>query len=282
MTPKICVVTGATSGIGWALSQALARQGHRLVLVGRSPEKLQHAEKLLRNSTLFANEKQIITFVADLSRLREVEQLARSIQEKCEHVDVLIHNAGVLPIKLIHTEDGLEQSFVVNHLAPLLLNHHLRSLLIASQPARIVQVSAGIYVKGKINLPGDPYGTNFSPFGTYATSKLWNVCSCLWWAEQLAGTGVTINAVHPGVVRTNLGAMSGIKGWLLDIVKRFWLTPEQGIRGPMHLALAPELELRTGAYFHHEKEIPLDPKTADPEMRAKIIETSYQLAKIRV
>jgi NAD(P)-dependent dehydrogenase (short-subunit alcohol dehydrogenase family) len=113
----------------------------------------------------------------------------------------------------------------------------------------VVQVSAGLYVKGRIDPERSPSGADFSPFVTYGTSKLWNLVATLQLARELDGTGVTVNAVHPGVVRTRLGDMTGVRGALLALVKRFWATPEEGARGPFHLATAAELASVTGRYF---------------------------------
>ncbi|MFO0577063.1 MAG: SDR family NAD(P)-dependent oxidoreductase [Polyangia bacterium] len=272
---KTCVLTGASSGIGRALAEQLAAAGFDLILLGRDPSRLDEA--VARAKERAPAGRSVRPLVADLSTLGGARAVARELLAAAPRIDVLIHNAGILPTERRLTADGFEESFATNHLAPFVLNHALRERLIASAPARIVQVSAGLYVKGRVDLMQGPQGLPFGAFTTYGTSKLWNLYATLELARELDGSGVTVNAVHPGVVRTRLGELPGWKGALLQLVKRLWATPEQGAAGPLHLAADPALQAVTGRYFDRTREVPLHPVARDPELGPRIVERTRAL-----
>lgn len=275
MTPKTCVLTGASSGIGRALAAQLAAAGFDLVLVGRDEKRLSESADLARAS---AGEGRAVTaLAADLSTLAGARALADRLLRAAPRIDVLVHNAGILPTSLRLTPDGFEESFATNHLAPFVLNRALRPRLVESAPSRIVQVSAGLYIKGRVDLQKSPYGAPFGAFTTYGTGKLWNLLATLELARDLAATGVTVNAVHPGVVRTRLGDMTGLKGALLGLVKRLWDTPEEGARGPFHLATSPDLAGVTGRYFDRMQSVDLHPIAAEPGLGARVVERTLAL-----
>lgn len=245
---KTFVVTGATSGIGLALACALAQTAETLVIVGRSESRLLAAAEAAGHQQ---RHLQIIPVLVDLGTLEGAHSLAEQLG-RLPRIDVLIHNAGILPAQRKLTSDGFEESFVTNHLAPFVLNRALRTRLIASAPSRIVQVSAGLALNVRVDLEGDPRGANFDPISTYAKTKRWNLLATLGLAAELEGSGVTVNAVHPGVVRTNLG--EGAPGVPSAEARRSWLSPEAGARGPLHLATAAELAGTTGRFFNQTQE----------------------------
>jgi NAD(P)-dependent dehydrogenase (short-subunit alcohol dehydrogenase family) len=248
---KTFVVTGATSGIGLALARALAHTAHRLVMVGRNEARLRAAAE----ATIDENRHlKIIPILADLSTLESTRALAEQL-DRLPRIDVLIHNAGILPARRKFTADGFEESFATNHLAPFLLNRGLRTRLIASAPSRVVQVSAGLALSERVDLDGDPRGARFDPIPTYARTKLWNLLATHVFATELDGSGVTVNAVHPGVVRTRLG--EGAPGVPGAEARRGWLPPEVGALGPLHLATAAELAHTTSRFFDQTREMAL-------------------------
>ena len=169
---------------------------------------------------------------------------------------------------------------MVNHLAPFMHNQLLQERLKASAPARIVNVSAGLYVNGRVDLQKTPYGHDFHPIRTYASTKLCNVLCLPLEAARLADSGVTINAVHPGVINTKLGTMRGPLGWLMKLVKRSWATPEQGAIAPVWLATAPELVNTNGRYFNEKEEIPIGEIASNAELAAQLWQLSTQLGKL--
>lgn len=189
-----------------------------------------------------------------LDSIPKVRAAAAAIANASTRLDVLIHNAGVWPTRLERDEAGLERAFVVNHLAPFLLNHLLEPLLISAR-GRVVQVSAGLYVKGRPDLARTPYGSDFSAFGTYATTKLCNLLLVPEFARRWAAHGVTIDAVHPGVIRTDLGDRSGPLGALLRMVKRTWKRREEGARPIVRLACEASVRSGSGRYFELERQV---------------------------
>lgn len=291
MLIKTCVLTGASSGIGQALAVKLAAARFRLVLTGRDEARLAETARLCAvaaspaGSSADSPPPPVTTLLADLSTVAGARALAADILAAAPTLDVLIHNAGVLPTERRLTPDGFEESFATNHLAPFVLNEALLPRLLetattadrARAPARIVQVTAGLYVAGKIDLARGPYADTFHPFKTYGSSKLWNLLATMDLARELEGRPVTVNAVHPGVVNTRLGAMSGLKGTLLDLVKRLWATPEKGARGPLRLAVSPDLATTTGRYFDKLAPQPLRGEAADPSLGRAVVQRTAEL-----
>jgi NAD(P)-dependent dehydrogenase (short-subunit alcohol dehydrogenase family) len=176
--------------------------------------------------------------------------------------------------------DGLEMGFMVNFLAPFMLSHLLRERLIASAPARIVHVNAGLYVNGKVDIEKTPYGTDFGRIRTYASTKLCGVLTLAQEAAMFAPYGVTVNMVHPGVVNTNLGQMGGPLGWLLKLVKRSWMTPAQGAVAPIWLATSSEVVDQTGCYFNEKAVVPLADVAKDEQLARQLWQFAEQVAGI--
>lgn len=235
---RTAVVTGGNRGIGYALCEALARKDFRVVAVTREAPAPQGVEVVH----------------GDLSSRRTVATLAETLSKTCPTIDVLIHNAGIWPTKLRHNEDGIEESFAVNHLAPFQLNLALEQRL-----TRVVQVSAGLYVKGKIDPTRTPWGKDFHRIRTYCDTKRANLLLVPEFAKHWQAN-VTIDAIHPGVIRTNLGDPGGLLGAILRLVKRRWSPPETGATPIVRLATIPG----TGRYFNidNEEPIPTDPDLA--------------------
>lgn len=276
MKDRVCVVTGGNTGIGKAIVQALAEQQAQVVLVSRDKGRGEAAVQEIRQTIPDA---QIDLVLGDLGTIATTCQLAQELLDRYPRIHVLINNAGVWPTKKQINADGLEQGFMVNHLAPFILNQLLGDRLKASAPARIVNISAGLYGNGRVDLDKTPYGRDFHPMRTYANTKL---CSMLCFpleAQQLESSGVTLNAVHPGVIRTKLGNMRGPLGWIMKLVKRGWATPEQGAVAPVWLATAPELANTNGKYFNEKEEIPLAEAAQNQELSQKLWQLSKYLAK---
>lgn len=256
------VVTGANRGIGFAVATDLVRRGCRVVLVARSRARGEHAVAALGASPGGAGGSAELV-VGDLSVLSSIRAVAVELDSRCDRIDVLVHNAGVWPTRLVRTEDGYEQSFAVNHLAPFLLNH-----LLEEQLVRVVQVSAGLYVKGRVDPDRTPRGEDFHWMRTYCDTKLANLLTVPLFAKHWENAGVTIDAVHPGVVRTGLGDPGGVKGLLLKAIKRRWDAPEAGAAPVTRLAFAPGE--RSGRYFDGDRPVPLAPGADDPVLARRL------------
>jgi NAD(P)-dependent dehydrogenase (short-subunit alcohol dehydrogenase family) len=226
---RTAVVTGGNRGIGLAVCEALVDKGFRVVAVTRSAGAPAGAEVVH----------------GDLASRRTVDELVEALRDTCETIDVLVHNAGIWPTRLRHNEDGIEESFAVNHLAPFQLNLALQDRL-----RRVVQVSAGLYVKGRVDLDRTPYGKDFHRMRTYCDTKRANLLLVPEFARRWQDAGVTIDAVHPGVIRTDLGDPGGVLGAVLRMVKRRWASPAEGAAPVVRLAD----DTGTGRYFNVDTE----------------------------
>ena len=199
MEGKVCLVTGATAGIGLVTALELARQGARVIGVGRSPERCAEAARQIREQT---GTSAVEFLVADLSSQAEVRRLADQVKAATGRLDVLVNNAGLIRLEREVTVDGLEMTFALNHLAYFLLTNLLLDTLKASTPARIVSVASAAHQGCKINFDDLQGETKYSPWRAYQQSKLANILFTRELARRLEGTGVTANALHPGYVRT--------------------------------------------------------------------------------
>ncbi|MBN6057694.1 SDR family NAD(P)-dependent oxidoreductase [Nonomuraea sp. RK-328] len=245
------VVTGGNRGIGRAVAAEAVRRGHRVTIVARRPDEGAAA----------AREIGARLVVADLSSVRTVRQAAGQLATALPGIDVLVHNAALWPSRRVLNEDGFEQAFFTNHLAPFLLNHLLEERL-----RRVVQVSAGLYVTGKVDPDRTPTGEDFHPMKTYANTKLANLLMLPLFAERWRAAGVTIDAVHPGVLRTGLGDRGGALGLILKTVKRAWKPAEQAAPVVADLLAAEG----TGRYFHESKQVPLQPAALDDALARRL------------
>ncbi|WP_030453535.1 SDR family NAD(P)-dependent oxidoreductase [Herbidospora cretacea] len=254
------VVTGGNRGIGYAVCAELARRGHRVVVVARDAVRGEQAVRSLPGEAALV--------VGDLSAVSGMHAVAGRLAEVCPRIDVLVHNAGLWPSRLTLTADGLEEAFAVNHLAPFTLNRLLEDRL-----TRVVQVSAGLYVKGKADPERTPYGRDFHPLRTYADTKRCNVETLPLFAERWRERGVTIDAVHPGVINTGLGARGGPAGLLLKVAKRFWKTPGQGAVPVVALTERST----TGRYYDELQEIPMN---VDRDLGLRLWEQAGTLSEV--
>ncbi|WP_283137194.1 SDR family NAD(P)-dependent oxidoreductase [Rhizohabitans arisaemae] len=263
------VITGASGGIGFAVARNLAVQGCRIVLVARDEARGEAARAAV--AQLGGPGADLV--LGDLSTLAGARAVAESLALRFPRIDVLVHNAGVWPTALTRTADDLETSFVVNHLAPFLINRKLEPLL-TSSGTRVVQVSAGLYTRGRVDPDRTAVGADFHPMRTYADTKLCNLLCVPLFAERWKDTGATIDAVHPGVIRTNLGARGGPAGLLLKAVKFLWKSPEQGAEPVARLAMATS---GTGRYFDLDRERPLEPVAADTVLARRVWDQAMEL-----
>lgn len=247
MTGKTVLITGATNGIGKAAAHALAKQDAHVLIVGRNPQKCAETVAEIQRST---GNQAVEALTADLSSLAEVRRLADQVKATSPRLHVLLNNAGAYYNARQNSADGYEMSFALNHLSYFYLTVLLLDLLKASAPARVINVSSGAHMFAKLNLtdPHDP--KNYNGFRIYGETKLANVVFTYALARRLQGTGVTANAMHPGLVRTGFGHNnSGLITRIFGVLQRFGLTPEQGADTAVYLASSPDVEGVTGKYF---------------------------------
>jgi retinol dehydrogenase 12 len=246
MKGKVCVLTGASSGIGKAASVALARLGATMILVVRDRDRGEAAMAEILAAATGAPPRLELT---DLTSLAQVRDLAGRLGG-LPAIDVLVSNAGLVVGERSLTDDGIEQTFAVNHLAPFLLTNLLLSKLEASQGARIVNVASVAHRTAALNLDDVASPRRYVPMLAYSNSKLANVLFTRELARRLAGTPVTANCLHPGVVRSGFGHTG--RPWLklgVVIAGPFMKTPEAGARTLVYLASSPDVGARSGGYY---------------------------------
>jgi NAD(P)-dependent dehydrogenase (short-subunit alcohol dehydrogenase family) len=248
MNGKVCVVTGASSGIGRASAVALARLGAQVVLVGRDRGRTEAALAEAAAAGAPATPEPRLE-IADLASMTQVRELSGRLGA-LDRIDVLVNNAGLVLGQHRVTPDGFDQVFAVNHLAPFLLTNLLLAKLTASAPARVVTVSSDAHSAARLDL-GDPQlEQGWDSWRAYANSKLANILFTRELARRLDGTGVTANCAHPGTVRTGFGREGGRLLRLgLTIARPFLLTPQRGADTIVYLASSPDVAGQTGGYY---------------------------------
>ena len=245
MKGTVCVVTGATSGIGKAAATALARLGATVVLVGRDRGRTEAAAAEIAPVSASPPRAEF----ADLASLEQVRGLAGRL-DGLERIDVLINNAGLVLGERRITPDGLEHVFALNHLAPFLLTSLLLPKLTASAPARVVTVTSDAHSAARLDLSDPNLEHGWDSWRSYANSKLANILFTRELARRLDGTGVTANCAHPGVVRTGFGRESRPLLKLgITIARPFMLSPERGADTIVYLASSPDVAGQTGGYY---------------------------------
>ncbi|MFH0866367.1 MAG: SDR family oxidoreductase [Bacteroidota bacterium] len=279
MKDKICIITGASSGMGFVTAVALAGMGATLGLVCRNKERGDKAVQLISDKS---KNKNITLFVADLSSVAEVKKVGEEIKRKYSRIDVLVNNAGAINQKRILTIDGYELTFAVNHLAYFLLTHILLDKLKAVPKARIVNVASGASRVGKINFDDLQLEKKYGSIKSYGQSKLANIMFTYELARKLEGTNVTANCLHPGGVRTRFaGDMKGFAGAMWKLFTPFLRTAEKGAETIIWLALLPETKGISGKYFKDKKEIRSIKPSYDTDAQKKLWEVSEKLSGIK-
>jgi NAD(P)-dependent dehydrogenase (short-subunit alcohol dehydrogenase family) len=249
MDGRVCILTGATSGVGYHAAKRLAEGGARLVLVCRNAEKAARVKDELENE----HQTSVRILQADLSHLAEVRKTAATILEEYPRIDVLINNAGIHNTRRTLTKNGVETVFCVNHLASFLFTRLLLPRILESAPARIIQVNSQGHRFGGLDLNDLNWDRRrYHGLQSYGASKVAQLLTVWELADRLKGTGVTINAMHPGEVRTNIGMNNGL---LYQWYQRYLLWPtlkDPRISGEAiyYLAAAPEMATVSGRFFN--------------------------------
>lgn len=279
MKGKTVVVTGANSGIGLETAAELARAGARTVLTARDAGRGEAAVAEVRRR---AGHDEVSLVVFDLASLASVRQGAAEILDRCDRIDVLVNNAGLVLSKRQETTDGFEATFAINHLGPFLLTGLLLDRITKSAPARIVNVSSTAHQGARRGLDFDDLQARrgYRGMQVYSRSKLANIYFTTELARRLAGTGVTANCLHPGTVATGYGRdgdATGVLGFGVRVIKPFVLTPAQGARTSVYLASSPEVRDVTGEYFVRCRSRRPSKAARDPEAARRLWEVSEQL-----
>jgi NAD(P)-dependent dehydrogenase (short-subunit alcohol dehydrogenase family) len=279
MKGKTIVATGATSGIGEAAILNLAGLGARIMLIARDKAR---AEATMRKLEAKAPGLGHRAHLADLSSMAETRKIGATIAASEPRIDVLINNAGALFSDRRVTPEGLELTFALNHMAYFVLTEALRDRLVASAPARIVSTSSDAHKGASLDFDDLQSARGYGGLKVYGRSKLANILFTRELARRLAGTGVTANCFHPGVVATRFGSSSGgFASLVIPILRPFFLSPEQGADTLVYLASAPEVANTTGEYFVRRQIVKPSSAARDDAAARKLWEASEALAGAR-
>ena len=276
---KVCVVTGSNSGIGRETAEALASMGARVVMVTRSREKGSEAREAIIRAT---GNREVDLLICDLSIMSQVESLAEEITENYSLLDVLINNAGAVFSKRTVTLEGFERSFAVNYLAPFKLTHQLIPILKNSAPSRVINLSSGLHKRAHIDLEDLQSTKHYEGMKAYQNSKLMVLLFTYELARRLTGTSITVNAVQPGFVATNLGRNSGslVSSIMFRLVRPLQISPKEGAQTSIYAATAPELDGITGKCFAKSAEVKTSPESYDEDLQKRLYEKTLSLLNI--
>jgi NAD(P)-dependent dehydrogenase (short-subunit alcohol dehydrogenase family) len=270
MSGKICVVTGANSGIGKETALGLARMGARVVLACRNREKGQAALEDIRRES-GPSEHDLL--IADMSSQASVRALAEQIRQKYLRLDVLVNNAGGAVRGRTLSVDGIEMTLAANHLGAALLTLLLLDLLKTSAPSRIINVSSEAQRRSRPDMNDLQFERRkYSEFAAYGQSKLLMNAFTFELARRLEGTGVTANCLHPGIVATNIWGSNPpfVLGIIMAVIKPFVLNAKEGAEVSLYLATSPEVAQISGEYFVKSKPAASNPLSRDPKVAAEI------------
>ncbi len=278
MKDRICMVTGANSGIGKVTALELARMGATVVMVCRNKEKGENAAAEIRKIT---GNQSVYLYICDLSSQHEILETVKKFEREFDSLHVLVNNAGGLFPKRELSVDGIEKTFATNHLGYFILTNLLLARLAKSAPARVVNVASAVHHYAKLdfgNLQGEQ---KYRQFQAYSLSKLANVLFTYELARRMKGTGVTVNCMEPGAVYTNFYNNSGL--FLKFFSRLFGWTmrsPERGAETVIYLASSPQVERITGKYFKDGKPVRSSDRSRDRDLAGRLWEVSERLVKL--
>jgi NAD(P)-dependent dehydrogenase (short-subunit alcohol dehydrogenase family) len=276
MAGKVCVVTGATAGIGKETALALAKMWATVVIVARDRTR---AARTVDEIKLVSGNSNIEWVLADFASLAEVRAAAAEIARRYGAIQVLVNNAGVAGRARTLSADGFELTFAVNHLAPFLFTRELMPLLRSGAPSRIVNVASAAERHGPIDFDDLQSEKNYRGFAVYGKTKLMNVLFTYELSTRLAGTGITANCLHPGAVATDM--LRQLPRLLYALISPFLISPAQGAATPVFLASSPAVEGVSGGYYEKGKAKRSSPRSYDVDARRRLWEMSEELVDSR-
>jgi NAD(P)-dependent dehydrogenase (short-subunit alcohol dehydrogenase family) len=280
MAGKVVVITGGNTGIGKEAAVGLASLGARVIITSRNEERGRSARQEIAERS---GNDSVDVMPLDLASFRSIRSFAADALDRFDHLDVLVNNAGLILHRRAETQEGFEETFGVNHLGHFLLTDLLLERLRASAPARVVVVSSNAHKGARQGLDFDDLQAEhkYRWAKAYSKSKLANIYFARELARRLDGAGVTVNALHPGFVRSEFGRggdLGGIYGWGIKyLASPFAISPEKGARTTIYLASSPDVEGVSGGYFYKSK--PSNPSAAaqDDEAASRLWDASEKL-----
>lgn len=273
---RTALVTGATSGIGTEIARGLAAAGAAVVVAARDPARGEATRKALAEET----GAEVEVLHVDLASQASIRAATDEFRRRHGRLHVLVNNAGIYTSERCLTGDGVESTLAVNHVAPFLLTTRLLDLLVASAPARVVTVASEAHRLGRVHFDDLQLARRWHGIRAYNQSKLANVLFTRELARRLAGTGVTTNAAHPGIVRTAWGREGrGILQLSVKLATPFMVSAASGARGPLRLATDPALDGVTGRYFASGREATPSRAARDDAGARRLWEASEALVR---
>jgi retinol dehydrogenase-12/retinol dehydrogenase-13 len=262
---KTCVITGCNSGIGKFTAIELAKRGYEIIMLVRDSEKSRAAYAEIKEA---AGSESVQLFYADLASVDAIKTAADELKRNLTKIDLLIHNAGVFKRKEEQSPDGFELTIAVNYIAPFYLTRLLLPLVEAAEESRIINVSSELYKNGTVYLDNRFSPTKFDGYKAYADSKLLLVYFTKSLAKRLAPTAVTVNALHPGVIATDV--FREYPNWVSGLLNLFVASPEKGAQPTLYLATSPEVSGVSGQYFYKTERKETAPVARDEELAERI------------
>lgn len=275
MKRKIAVVTGANSGMGLSTTVGLAKENIHVVMACRNQQRGEEALRLAKEKS---GSSHIELLLCDLEDFDSISHFVEQFTNKWGVLDVLVNNAGVVSLKRKVTKEGYEAQLGVNHLGHFLLTLLLLDSLKAAQKARIVNISSGAHKWGRIHFEDMNLETNYSVMKGYGQSKLANILFTKELAKRLSHTDITVNALHPGAVSTNLGInrSTGFGKSVYKVLHPFFQSPDKGAETALYLAKSAEVDDVTGGYFYKQKPARVSKKAKDPYLAQLLWEWSEE------
>ncbi len=279
------MVTGATSGMGEMTARRLAELGATVILVGRNRER---GDETLRRIVAATGNTAVELMLADLSSQAQIRQLVQQFKSRYQHLHVLVNNAGAWITTRQESIDGIEMTFALNHLGYFLLTNLLLDTLKASAPARIINVSSYGHKQTQMNFDNLQAKQRYDGLQAYRQSKLANILFTYELARRLAGTGVTVNAVNPGLVATRFGFnnFGFIPAWIVNLLTRVYglvgTNAEQGAQTSIYLATSSNVEGVTGKYFEKQTAVPSSEESYDPAVASRLWQVSIAMTGLSV
>ncbi|KAL0127911.1 hypothetical protein PUN28_003279 [Cardiocondyla obscurior] len=285
LTDKIIIVTGANSGIGKEVTLELAKRKARVVMACRDMEK---CEMIRRNIVLDTKNKYVYCRKCDLASQESIRNFVTQFRKECDKLHILINNAGIMRCPKDHTKEGIEMQLGVNHMGHFLLTNLLLDVLKSSAPSRIVNLTSSAHRTGQINMKDLNWENDYNPGRAYSQSKLAIILFTRELANRLKGTGVTVNAVHPGIVDTNITRHMTV---YTNVFTRFFLkplawpfikAPRQGAQTVLYAALDPSLENVSGCYFVNNEESEVSQEAKNDDMAKWLWKVSEKWTKLNI
>lgn len=270
---KLCVITGANSGIGFETAKELASQGAYIVMVCRNEDKAISARKSILDETSAAAGIDIV--ICDFSIQSDIHSAAKEINEKYEKIDVLINNHGFIAAEYKETIDGIEETFAVNHLGYFIFTKLLLNKIENNEGARIINVASEAHRTGSFNADDIEMKKGYSAWKAYGNSKLFNILFTKELADRLKSQNVTVNCLHPGVIASNFASSGNLLTRLFwKVASPFMLSSEGGAQTTIFLATSDDVEGVSGAYFKNKKAVSPTATARNSDFAKKLCEIS--------